>query len=153
MISDADNSDTDVECLRKEIEGLKKEIGKSGIEGKYRFHLGMGLALIAIGIGVQLSSVGLVGAMPTWVLAFLFYIVGFLKILQAIELCIDLQGKRKGIANFGGVVLLIGAIMLTIPYLGFFTLPTWLTACGTLVAFVGFIVMELSMVGLRRRTD
>ena len=51
--SSAGKSDTDLEPLRTEIKGLKEEVRKSNRESRFRFHFGIGLALIAIGVDRQ----------------------------------------------------------------------------------------------------
>jgi len=148
--SSVGESDVDLEPLRKEIKGLKEEIRKSNMEGKFRFHLGIGLALIAIGIGVQFSPAGSVGRMPTGIFALLFYIIGGVQIIQALASRGDLKGFRKLLMNIGGGILLIGALMVSLPFFGEFTLPAWLIRIGILVAAFGFILMEISIIRLSK---
>lgn len=148
--SSSGNSDAGVEPLRKEIEGLKEELRRSNKEGKFRFHIGIGLALMAIGIGVQFSPIGSVGRMPNSIFALLFYILGFVQIIEGLASRDDLKGIRKHIINIGCSILLLGATMVSIPFLGEFNLPSWLIPIGILIAAIGGMLMEVSLIRFRK---
>jgi hypothetical protein len=149
--SSASESNMDLKPLVQEIKELKEEIKKSNTEGKFRFQFGVGLALIAIGIGVQLSPAGSLGRMPVSVLALLFYILGGYEIMVAISSRSDLKGFHKRLMQIGSIILFIGALMISVPFLGEFTSTSWLTNIGILVAGFGFILMEISLITLPKR--
>ena len=146
--SSASESNIDLKPLVQEIKELKKEIKKSNMEGKFHFQFGIGLVLIAIGIGVQLSPAGSLGRIPVSVLALLFYIIGGYQIVKALASRSDLKGFRKLLMQIGSIILFIGALMISVPFLGEFTLPSELIGIGILVAGFGFILMEISIITL-----
>ena len=151
--SSAGKSDTDLEPLRTEIKGLKEEVRKSNRESRFRFHFGIGLALIAIGIGVQFSTTDLVGKIPNGIFALLFYLIGGVQIIQALASRDDLKGIRKLLMNIGGIILLIGALMISLPFFGEFIPPTWLISIGIIVASFGFILMEVSLIRFHKNAN
>jgi hypothetical protein len=144
-------SNTDLKSLVQEIKELKAEIKKSNMEGKFRFLFGIGLAFIAIGIGVQFSPAVSLGKTSVGILALLFYILGASQIFEALALRSDIKGRRKRLMQAGNVILFIGALMLSVPVLGESTSPSWLIPIGILVAGFGFILMEISIITLPKR--
>lgn len=149
--SSASESNIDLKPLVQEIKELKAEIKKSNMEGKFRFLFGIGLALMAIGIGVQFSPAVSLGKTSVAILALLFYILGVSQIFEALALRSDIKERRKRLMKAGNVILFIGALMLAVPLLGEPTLPSWLIPIGILVAGFGFILMEVSLITLPKR--
>ena len=89
--------------------------------------------------------------MPVSVLALLFYVIGGYQVIRALASRSDLKGFRKLLMQIGSIILFIGALMISAPFIGEFALPSWLKGIGILVAGIGFILMEISIITLPKR--